>query len=112
MFVSSLIRIRFADYAPFLSWRNGGRFGISPPVGDAVQVKALLKAAHEFGAVVFDPEARRFWQPLTQRVKGDGRLAALMSMAKREWGSMKVDRQRRRPSRRRTTVSQANTSSG
>ena len=76
LFVSSLKRIRFADYAPFRSRRNGGRFGISPPVGDAVGIEALLEAAHELRAIIFDPEARRFWQPLTQRVKGDGRLAA------------------------------------
>ncbi|WP_423905848.1 hypothetical protein [Candidatus Spongiihabitans sp.] len=76
MFVSSLKRIRFADYAPFRSRRNGGRFGISPPVGDAVGIEALLEAAHELGAVVFDSEARRLWQQLAQRVKGDGRLLA------------------------------------
>ncbi|WP_423908392.1 hypothetical protein [Candidatus Spongiihabitans sp.] len=45
-------------------------------MGNAVQVKALLEAAHEFGAIVFDPKARRLWQPLTQRVKGDGSLLA------------------------------------
>ena len=76
LFVSSLIRIRFADYAPFRSRRNGGRFGIGSPVGDAVQVKALLEASPELRAVIFDPEARWFWQPLTQRVKGDGSLLA------------------------------------
>ena len=53
-------------------WASGDR----PPVGHAVQVKALLEASYEFGAVVFDPEARRLWQPLTQRVKGDGSLLA------------------------------------
>ncbi len=68
------MRIRFADYAPFRSRRNGGRFGISPPVGHAVQVKALLAASPELRAVVFDSEVRRLWQPLTQRVKGDGSL--------------------------------------
>ncbi|WP_423910162.1 hypothetical protein [Candidatus Spongiihabitans sp.] len=76
MFVSSLKRIRFADYAPFRSRRNGGRFGISPPVGDAVGIEALLEAAHELGAVIFDSEARRLWQQLTQRIKGDGSLLA------------------------------------
>ena len=53
-----------------------GRAGIGPPVGDAVQVKALLEVSYEFGAVVGEDEARRFWQPLTQRVKSDGRLLA------------------------------------
>ncbi|WP_423907803.1 hypothetical protein [Candidatus Spongiihabitans sp.] len=87
MFVSSLIRIRFADYAPFRSRRNGGRAGISPLVGYAVGIEALLATSYELRAVVFDPEARRLWQELTQHIKGDGRLdwlAALMSMAKRE----------------------------
>ena len=76
LFVSSLKRIRFADYAPFRSWRNGGRAGISPPVGHAVGIKALLEVSYELRAIVFDPEARRFWQPLTQRIKGDGSLLA------------------------------------
>ncbi|WP_423906525.1 hypothetical protein [Candidatus Spongiihabitans sp.] len=39
-------------------------------------IEALLAASYELRAVVFDPEARRFWQQLAQRVKGDGRLAA------------------------------------
>ena len=35
----------------------------------------------------------RFWQPLTQRVKGDGSWLdwAAKAIAKREWGSMKVN---------------------
>ncbi|WP_423908227.1 hypothetical protein [Candidatus Spongiihabitans sp.] len=45
-------------------------------MGHAVGIGALLEASYELRAVVFDPEARRFWQPLTQRVKGDGSLLA------------------------------------
>ena len=45
-------------------------------MGHAVGIEALLEASYELGAVVFDPEARRFWQPLTQRVKGDVSLLA------------------------------------
>ena len=53
-------------------WASGDR----PPVGHAVGIEALLEASPELRAVVFDPEARRLWQPLTQRVKGDGSLLA------------------------------------
>ena len=35
-----------------------------------------LNAAHELGAVIGEDEARQFRQPLTLRIKGDGRLAA------------------------------------
>ena len=38
-----------------------GRPGISPPVGDAVLIEALLEAAHELRAVIGEDEARRFW---------------------------------------------------
>ncbi|WP_423907158.1 hypothetical protein [Candidatus Spongiihabitans sp.] len=39
-------------------------------------LRRCWKRHNELRAVVFDPEARRFRQQLTQRVKGDGRLAA------------------------------------
>ncbi|WP_423908323.1 hypothetical protein [Candidatus Spongiihabitans sp.] len=45
-------------------------------MGHAVGIGALLEASYELRAVVFNPEARRFWQQLAQRIKGDGSLLA------------------------------------
>ncbi len=45
-------------------------------MGHAVVIEALLEASHELRAVIGEDEARRFWQQLTQRVKGDGGLLA------------------------------------
>ena len=45
-------------------------------MGHAVGIKALPEASYELRAVIGADEARRFWQPLTQRVKGDGSLLA------------------------------------
>ena len=53
-----------------------GRAGIGPPMGDAVFFQLYVEVAHERRAVVFDPEVWGFWQELTQRVEGDGGLAA------------------------------------
>ena len=43
-------------------------------MGHAVGIEALLEASYELGAVVFDPEARRFWQ---SGLRGRRRLGAL-----------------------------------
>ncbi len=59
-------------------------------MGNAVGIEALLKASYELRAVVFDPEVRRFWQQLAQRVKGDGRLAAGLGGGEGEAG-VRVD---------------------
>ncbi|WP_423909525.1 hypothetical protein [Candidatus Spongiihabitans sp.] len=76
-------------------------------MGHAVGIEALLEASYELRAVIGADEARRFWQPLAQRVKGDSEAGVRVDESEQV-----RRRPSRRPSRRRTTVSQANTSSG
>ncbi len=77
----------------------------------------VLEASHELGAVIFDPEARRFRRQLTQGVKGDGSLLASLGGGGEgdSEAGMRIDEGEQAAAQsiaQVATVSQANTSSG